>query len=105
METPQKFSFSAVAAGIKKEGLDLGLIYSSEPASAAAVFTRNAFPAAPIILGRKHLKETGGKVRAVLVNSGNANAATGEDGLAAARACAESLAGSVECSPAEIIVS
>ncbi len=102
---PQGFKLAAAAAGIKNEGLDLGLIYSDRPAVAAAMFTRNAFPAAPVILCRKHLEQSGHSVRALLVNSGNANAANGEEGMAAARRCAEELASIAGCTPAEIFIS
>jgi glutamate N-acetyltransferase/amino-acid N-acetyltransferase len=105
MKLPQGFRLSAGAAGIKKAGLDLGLICSDSPATAAAVFTRNAFPAAPVVLARESLRRSGHRVRAILVNSGNANAATGERGIAAARVCADTVAGSIGCSPDEIFIS
>ncbi len=97
---PQGYKLAATVAGIKRAGLDLGLIYSDRPATAAAVFTRNAFPAAPVLLDKLHLERSSNKVRAVLVNSGNATAATGEDGMAAAVKCAEELASVVGCTPA-----
>lgn len=99
------FSTAGVAAGIKSGGvLDLALICSETPAVAAAVFTRNTFIAAPLIVSKKHLEETGHRVRAVLVNSGNANAATGESGIQAARACAEALAKTIGCKTNEVLV-
>jgi len=101
---PQGFRTAALAAGIKKEGLDLGLICSDRPANAAAVFTRNAFPAAPVLLSKAHLKQSGHVVRAILVNSGNANAAMGEPGMLAARQCAELLASGIGCAPADVFV-
>lgn len=76
------FRFSAVAAGIKKTGaLDLALIACDEPAVAAGVFTRNLVRAAPVEVAQHRIAS--GRVRAVLVNSGNANACTGEPGLRA----------------------
>jgi glutamate N-acetyltransferase/amino-acid N-acetyltransferase len=100
------FKTAAVAAGIKANGaLDLSLIYSERPATAAAVFTRNTFIAAPLIVSKKHLQESGHIVRAVLVNSGNANAATGEPGIQAARASVDALAAQIGCKPNEIVVS
>lgn len=102
---PLGFKIAATTAGIKKEGLDLGLLYSEQPAVAAAVFTRNAFPAAPVLLSRTHLIASGHSARAVLVNSGNANASTGEAGMAAARASAEALAARLGCQPHDIFVS
>lgn len=79
---PQGFSFSSCCAGIKASGrADLALIECETGANAAAVFTRNRVVAAPLVVGREHLKSSKGKVRAVVVNSGNANCATGKQGL------------------------
>src|SRR5437667_3398473 len=101
----QGFKTSAVAAGIKPGGaLDLALIWSQTPAVAAAVFTQNAFMAAPLVVCKKHLQGTGHRVRALLVNSGNANAATGDAGMQAAQQCAELLAREVGCEPKEILL-
>src|SRR5438093_4407981 len=102
----QGFKTSAVAAGIKPGGaLDLALIWSETPAIAAAVFTQNTFMAAPLVVSKKHLQQTDHRVRALLVNSGSANAATGEAGIRAAQQCAESLAGQIGCETREILVS
>jgi glutamate N-acetyltransferase / amino-acid N-acetyltransferase len=86
---PRGFSFSAVAAGIKPSGRpDLALIESNATASAAALFTRNLVVAAPLEVGRASLISSSGRVRAVVVNSGNANCATGRAGrLACERVC------------------
>jgi glutamate N-acetyltransferase / amino-acid N-acetyltransferase len=106
MEIIQGFKMAAVAAGIKAGGsLDLALIVSEKPATAAAVFTQNTFIAAPLVVSKKHLQETGHRVRALVVNSGNANAATGEAGIQAARATAEALASEIGCKTNEVIVS
>lgn len=88
------FEFSAVSCGIKKTGdLDLALIYSKQPASVAGVFTTNRLPAAPVRLDRARLAS--GRARAVLANSGCANACTGsrgyEDAVQSARWVAEAL--------------
>ena len=100
------FKTAAVAAGIKEGGaLDLALISSHTPATAAAVFTQNTFIAAPLVVSKQHLQESGHRVRAVLVNSGNANAATGEGGIQAARRSAEALAAQIGCKPNEVVVS
>ena len=97
---------AAVAAGIKPGGaLDLALIYSEKAATAAAVFTQNTFIAAPLIVSKRHLHETGNRVRAIIVNPGNANAATGETGIQAARATADALASQIGCKANEVIVS
>ena len=77
------FSLSAVAAGIKYQNrLDLGLIFSAAPAVAAGVFTTNQVKAAPVLLSIDRLKQ--GRCQALLVNSGNANACTGKEGMEAA---------------------
>jgi glutamate N-acetyltransferase/amino-acid N-acetyltransferase len=82
--TPRGFQFGAVAAGVAKpDRLDLGLICSETEAAVAGVFTRNRVVAAPVRVCRDLLG--GGRAQAVLVNSGNANACTGEQGVAAAR--------------------
>lgn len=83
---PQGFISAGIAAGIKKDGsTDLALLTSdgrgSGELSAAAVFTRNLIVAAPIQLSRANLAASGGRVRALLINSGCANAATGDDGM------------------------
>src|SRR5215510_5725411 len=94
---PDGFKIAATVAGIKKSGLDLGLLYSDRPATAAVVFTKNAFPAAPILVTREHLKASGNTTRAILVNAGNANAVTGEAGMNAARQCAADLSRHAGC--------
>lgn len=79
---PKGFQFSAVTAGIKASGKpDLALISAGPSTRASAVFTKNLIVAAPLDVGRTSLKSSGGRVRAVVVNSGNANCATGPAGL------------------------
>lgn len=74
------FRFSSVEAAVKKPGrLDFALIFSEVPAVAAAVFTTNKVKAAPVLLSMERVK--GGRARAVLINSGNANACTGSRGM------------------------
>lgn len=100
------FKTAAIPAGIKSGGvLDLALICSDAPAVAAAVFTQNTFMAAPLIVSKRHLRETDHHVRALLVNSGNANAATGEAGIQAAEESAGAVARQLGCKPNEILVS
>jgi glutamate N-acetyltransferase / amino-acid N-acetyltransferase len=90
---PLGFTFAGVAAGIKKTGAsDLALIVSDSPCSAAATFTRNAFPAAPVLYDRALVAENAAGLRAVAINAGCANACTGEAGLVDA----EAMAGLVE---------
>ena len=80
------FKFAGISAGIKKTGLkDIGLIYCESPAAAAALFTRNKVVAAPVMVGRKVMKS--GLIQAILVNSGNANCFTGQQGIEDAMAC------------------
>lgn len=78
------FLFSGISAGIKKDGKrDLGLIYSVVPAQVAGVFTTNAVKAAPVLLGMERMKR--GLCQALVINSGNANACTGDKGVRDAR--------------------
>lgn len=87
---PKGFSFSAAVAGIKASGAaDLALAVAPDGASAAAIFTRNLVVAAPVVVGRRNIVRSRGRMRAVIVNSGNANCATGAAGIqAAGRICA-----------------
>jgi glutamate N-acetyltransferase/amino-acid N-acetyltransferase len=86
------FRASGVHCGIRKGRSDLALIVSDREASAAAVFTRNLVVAAPVTLSRHALELSGGHARAIVVNSGNANCCTGEQGAAAAQRTAEEVA-------------
>jgi glutamate N-acetyltransferase/amino-acid N-acetyltransferase len=88
-------------AGIKKPGRKDLLVMRLAPNSAVAgVFTQNRFCAAPVILARKNLKNS---VKALVVNTGNANAGTGEDGLKRAREVCEALAGHLGCDAEEVL--
>jgi glutamate N-acetyltransferase/amino-acid N-acetyltransferase len=88
---PKGFKFSAAQAGIKASGKpDLALIIADPRTSAAALFTRNLVTAAPVQVGRAALVKSKGRVQAVVVNSGNANCATGQAGIRdCRRVCAE----------------
>jgi glutamate N-acetyltransferase / amino-acid N-acetyltransferase len=99
---PLGFRAAAVAAGIKPEGLDLALLAADAPCSAAAVFTTNLAQAAPVVVSRRHL--AGGRARAVVVNAGCANAATGEQGLADAVETARLVSSLLPCAPSEVLV-
>lgn len=93
---------AATRAGIKKNGkLDLVLIEFNPGTQAAAVFTRNAFCAAPVTLARDHLKR--GAPRALLINAGNANAGTGDRGLKDAEFCCAMVASHLGCETDEVI--
>ena len=100
------FRVNGGSGDIRRKGndrLDVSLIVSDHPATAAAVFTRNTFAAAPVVLGREVLAG-GGKVRAIVANSGNANACMGDSGMDDARQMATLAAEAVGCSPAEVFV-
>ena len=81
---PRGFTFSAAACGLKKSGLDLGLLVSEVPCAAACLFTTNRVQAAPIFVSQMHLRQSRGRMRGIIVNSGNANCATGTQGIAIA---------------------
>jgi glutamate N-acetyltransferase/amino-acid N-acetyltransferase len=100
MNIPGGFRWSAVKAGIKASGRpDLALAEAPLGASAAAIFTTNRVCAAPLVVDREHLKKTKGRVRALLVNAGNANCATGKPGIAAAKKSCEALGLALEAAP------
>jgi glutamate N-acetyltransferase/amino-acid N-acetyltransferase len=101
---PRGFLFSAFACGLKKSGLDLALIASETPAAAASVFTTNLVQAAPVVLSREHLRRAAGRMRAIVVNAGNANCATGAAGMKASRATASAVARALGCQPDEVLV-
>jgi glutamate N-acetyltransferase/amino-acid N-acetyltransferase len=103
--TPRGFRASGVAAGIKASGgLDLALLVSDRPAAAAAVFTTNLAQAAPVVVSREHLSRSGGLARAIVANSGCANACTGDAGLQVAREMAASTASLVGCAVDQVLV-
>jgi len=91
-DLPRGFTFAAAHCGLKKYKLDLGILVSETPAVAAAMFTTNQVVAAPVIVSRAHFKKSRNKMRAVIVNSGNANCCSGEEGLAASETTASKLA-------------
>jgi glutamate N-acetyltransferase/amino-acid N-acetyltransferase len=102
---PLGFRFAATACGLKKTGaLDLALLSSDVPASAAAVFTQNLVVAAPVLISKEHLRASKGHMRAVVVNAGNANCATGQAGHAAAQRTVEEAAKRLNCAPQEVFV-
>jgi glutamate N-acetyltransferase / amino-acid N-acetyltransferase len=103
---PQGFRFGAAKAGLKKSGrTDFALIVADSPASAAAAFTANRVTAAPLIVDKEHLRATGGRVRVVAVNAGNANCAAGQPGLDAARATCAAAAKAIGCAPQQVFPS
>ena len=103
---PAGFTAGAVHCGIKAAAgaLDLAVLAADTPASAAALFTTNLAQAAPVTISRQHLERTKGVARAVVVNSGCANACTGAQGLAHAGQMAEETAAAIGCAPDEVLV-
>src|SRR2546429_384757 len=102
---PRGFRFAATACGLKKTGaLDLAILSSDVPASAAAVFTQNLVVAAPVLISKEHLRASKGHMRAVVVNAGNANCATGAAGHAAAERTVAEAAKRLGCTPQELFV-
>ncbi|MGA2158692.1 MAG: bifunctional glutamate N-acetyltransferase/amino-acid acetyltransferase ArgJ [Dehalococcoidia bacterium] len=100
--SPNGFLAGAVEAGIKYKGrLDVGVLYSEEPCAAAAVFTANKVKAAPILVSMKHIEK--GKARAVVVNSGCANACTGDKGLKDAAEMAAIIASKLGIKPDQVL--
>ena len=103
--TPRGFRAAGIRAGIKASGdLDLAVVASETPAAAAAVFTLNKAQAAPVIVSREHLHRSGGLARAIVVNSGCANACTGSHGMQAARAMAAETARLLQCPVEQVLV-
>jgi glutamate N-acetyltransferase/amino-acid N-acetyltransferase len=105
--SPQGFVASGVACGIKASGdADLALVATADhrPVPAAGVFTANKATAAPVVTTRAHLEITGGRAVAVVLNSGNANAATGAPGLEDARATTAAVAQALGCESREVLV-
>ena len=100
---PRGFRCASRNCGIKKSGRDLSLFVSDVDAAAAAIFTRNQFPGAPVVLGRETIR--GGVLRAIVVNSRVSNVATGAEGLANARRMAAAAATEIGTAPEHVLVS
>src|SRR5579883_2437670 len=103
---PRGFRFAAVKAGLKPSGnLDFAVAVADHPASGAAMFTSNCVKAAPITVGNRHLERSGGHVRVLAVNAGNANCATGEIGIAACEQVCAAAANSLNAEAHEVFPS
>jgi glutamate N-acetyltransferase/amino-acid N-acetyltransferase len=103
--SPRGFKAAGVRSGIKKNGNpDVGIIAANAVVAAAAVFTTNKAQAAPVLVSIEHLKTSGRKARAIVVNAGCANACTGERGMADAREMAALTASTLGCQPSEVLV-
>lgn len=102
---PAGFRAAGLHCGIKASGKkDLALLVSDTPATAAAVFTTNMAQAAPVLVSQEHLAASGGRARAVVTNSGCANACTGPQGLADAREMTVLTAQGLGCDPRDVLV-
>jgi len=100
---PRGFKAGAAAAGVKAAGgLDIGLLWSESPATAAAIFTQNSVVAAPVVLSREHCQDH--KIQAAVVNSGNANCMTGAEGQRHAEQMAVDTAGLLHTPKETILV-
>ncbi len=103
---PAGFQWAAVQAGIKASGrADFAVALAQNGATAAAMFTSNRMTAAPLVIDKLHLEATGGRVRAIIVNSGNANCATGQVGYDACKQSCMAAAEIFNCPPAEVFPS
>src|SRR5260370_28354903 len=103
---PKGFKFSATTAGLKASGKpDLAAIIADPPTSAAALFTKNRIVAAPIDVGHASLSRRRGRVRAVIVNSGNANCATGKQGIRDCKAVCAATAKLLHINSSEVFPS
>ena len=104
--TPRGFRAAGISAGIKASGNpDLMLLVADAPAQVSAVFTTNKVIAAPVIVSKEHLARSGGTARAIVVNSGCANACTGDQGLRDAREMTAETARLVGCAVEQVLVS
>jgi len=101
---PAGFVASGVRSGVRKSRPDLALVVCEKGAAAAALFTRNRFPAAPVVLSRAALRASGGRVDAVVVNAGCANAITGRPGTDAARRVRRRAAELLHCPPERVFL-
>ena len=103
---PTGFRSAGVHCGIKKaaSALDLTIIAADGEASAAGIFTTNLAKAAPVLLSRRHLERSGGLARGVVVNSGCANACTGDEGMSHAARMTSETASALGCTPEQVLV-
>src|SRR5262245_17105214 len=107
--TPAGFEAAGVACGIKRRpasaaSAPLVVASGGAPVPAAAVFTVNKAVAAPVVVSRGHLQRSGGLAQAVVINSGCANACTGEAGMVVAHEMAAATAAAVGCQPEQVLL-
>ena len=101
---PDGFRTAGIACGIKASGLDLAIVTSDDITNAAGIFTTNCVTAAPVQVSREHLAQTQGRAKAIVVNSGCANACTGDAGINVARAMTTATATQLGCTSQEVLV-
>ncbi|MBF0287128.1 MAG: bifunctional glutamate N-acetyltransferase/amino-acid acetyltransferase ArgJ [SAR324 cluster bacterium] len=97
------FSWFGKNIGIKDDSLDFGGILSSRPCQAAGVFTKNTMPGPPVVVGKEHLEN--GELQAIIVNSKNANVATGLSGLHDAKRMCQLMAQACQLEPEQVLPS
>ncbi len=102
--SPKGYSATGYFAGVRKKKDDMAIIYSSVPANAVGVFTKNTVKAAPVVLDQEIVSK-GGNIQAIVVNSGNANACTGEQGMEDAKEMAKVTADCLKLKQEEVLVS
>src|SRR5262245_43931320 len=104
MNLPANYRFAGIHCGIKPDAnkLDLALVVSDRPAAAAGVFTQNRVCAAPVNVSRGRL--TAKDIRGIVINSGNANACTGQKGIDDARRMTAIAAEAIACKPEQVLV-
>ncbi|MCB1172388.1 MAG: bifunctional ornithine acetyltransferase/N-acetylglutamate synthase [Leptospiraceae bacterium] len=100
---PRGYLASGWNIGLKPDKADFGVVYSPRPCTSAAVFTRNVFCGQPILVGREHARSQ--SIQAIIVNSGNANVATGPQGLDLVYACCRQAAANLGLEPVQILPS
>lgn len=101
---PKGFKAWGCRSGVKRKGLDLAVLDCPGGASSAGLFTSNSVKAAPVVVSMEHLKSSDGYARAVVANSGNANACNGERGMRDARAVARRSAELLDTSPESVLL-
>jgi glutamate N-acetyltransferase/amino-acid N-acetyltransferase len=106
ISAPVGFRTAGVHCGIKASAsaLDLAVLTADTPVSAAALFTTNLAQAAPVLISKQHIQQSQGVAKAVVVNSGCANACTGDEGMEHARRMTEETAKAVGCAPQHVLV-
>jgi glutamate N-acetyltransferase / amino-acid N-acetyltransferase len=102
---PRGFKYATAACGLRRKNrIDLGMIVADGPCTAAGIFTSNLVKAAPVLLCQKNRVSAGSKIRAIVVNSGNANCANGKTGMRASKATAKTAAQVIGCRAEQVLV-